>query len=287
MDEAKLLIAHYRVIQVPCVFWKNKAATESRKKKSACGYEIVLELQNGQIHKDRMLWLDSGQGRDCFKLENHRLCLKWFWETDNVEYKKLHADELKCWNTFKDSAVGCHLPVVYGCSMQTVQGQQCQVMEVDCLLTDFVGQNLKTVIDKENAQWGPRSPERLKRLFIEMVRMCQRAQESGLKWQGDFHSRNICWDEQTGRWYFVDLETAESQDEKFEVAAHKAAKRQASDLESFKKANQCQAEDFWIALLHQCLFQKHHSGISMTEIEDALLWSEAGQQVRQVLYSLV
>ena len=82
------------------------------------------------------------------------------------------------------------------------------------------------------------------------------------------------------------LETAESQDEKFEVAAHKAAKRQASDLESFKKANQCQAEDFWIALLHQCLFQKHHSGISMTEIEDALLCSEAGQQVRQVLYSM-
>ena len=179
------------------------------------------------------------------------------------------------------------MPVVYGCSMQTVQGQQCQVMEVDCLLTDFVGQNLKTVIDKENAQWGPRSPERLKRLFIEMVRMCQRAQESGLKWQGDFHSKNICWDEQTGRWYFVDLETAESQDEKFEVAAHKAAKRQASDLESFKKANQCQAEDFWIALLHQCLFQKHHCGISMTEIEEALLCSEAGQQVRQVLYSLV
>ena len=280
MDEAKFLITRYRVIDVPCLYWKSKAATESRAQKSACGYEIELELQDGQVRRDRMLWLDSGQGRDCFKLENHRLCLKWFWETGNVSYKKLHADELKCWNTFKDSAVGVHLPVVHGCTKQVVQDQWSKRMEVDCLLTEFVGQNLKTILDKENAQWGPRSQGCLKRLFIEMVRMCQRAQESGLKWHGDFHSKNICWDEKTGRWYFVDLETAEIQKQDFETAAHRAAKRQASDLGTVKKAHQCQAEDLWIAMLHQFLFHKHHSRISVTEIEEALLCEEAGQQLQ-------
>eukprot|EP00435_Cladocopium_sp_Y103_P018072 s5368_g4.t1 len=75
-----------------------------------------------------MIWLGAGAGRDCFKLENRALIVKWFSEVDSDAYKQLHPTELAGWRSYAEKPVGAHLPVVFGHQIQRVYDNSNQAM---------------------------------------------------------------------------------------------------------------------------------------------------------------
>ena len=264
-------VQSFRIMQVPFLHWNNNQANKSRGKKSARGYEIELTLENGKQVRDRMVWLAAGAGRDCFALEKHRMCVKWFHEVNKPEYQTLHKGELEGFQKFSMTSVGQHLPRVHACCRQVVRGHNGYTMEVDCILMDFAGEPLSTILALESDRWGPESVRKLKVYFLAMLRMCEKAVASDLEWHEDFHSGNICFNVAKQCWFFVDLEGCKARTRTFEVAAHQAGKRQKKDVDT----KSGQAFQFWSELLETHMMQKHHCGLCVGDIAKKLKLSEA------------
>ena len=74
-------VSSFRIVEMPCE-WFTKRENRTRKKRSAKTYEIILILDNDDTVRDTMSWIGAGAGRDCFKLKDHDLCVKWFFEVD-------------------------------------------------------------------------------------------------------------------------------------------------------------------------------------------------------------
>eukprot|EP00435_Cladocopium_sp_Y103_P032109 s4261_g8.t1 len=213
-----------------------------------------------------MIWLGAGAGRDCFKLENHALIVKWFSEVDSDAYKQLHPNELAGWRSYAEKPVGAHLPVVFGHQIQAVYDNSNQTMTVDCLLMEYVGDTLGTVLQILNQNWTLTAQATLKRMFVEMLFMCHQAHASDLLWNGDFHSGNICYHPERKRWYLIDLESFECCSHGFSTETHKAAKRQQKDVNSHETA----PHRLWSKMLQDHMMDKGGWAISVREVAKLL-----------------
>eukprot|EP00435_Cladocopium_sp_Y103_P044303 s3399_g12.t1 len=244
-------IDFFRIDPTPCEYWAQKDANLSRKRRSAKAYEVIVHFKNGESTRDKMVWLDAGAGRDCFKFEHLNLCLKWFTEVDNEQYKKLHQHELEGWQRYADTPVGAHLPMVHGTRILEVGDQQGRLMKVDCLLQEFAGNSLRTVLKLLNGEWEsrPESEAVLREYFVAMLVMCEQADVSRLEWCGDFHTGNICYNSSTKRWYMVDLEKLDERTTFFAKALNNAGKRQLSELKKILPPGHRYAYAAWEQLL--------------------------------------
>eukprot|EP00435_Cladocopium_sp_Y103_P050697 s3399_g15.t1 len=220
-------IDSFRVLPTPCEYWTQNEANPSRKSRSAKAYEVIVQLQDGQCIRDKMVWLDAGAGRDCFKFEHMNLCLKWFTEVDNERYKQLHQHELEGWQRYAETPVGAHLPMVHGTRILEVKDQRGRLMKVDCLLQEFAGNSLRTILKLLNDDWvhNPESEVVLRYYFVAMLVMCEQAEVSRLEWCGNLHCGNICYNSSTKRWYMVDSEKLDERSTPFAKALNKAGKR--------------------------------------------------------------
>eukprot|EP00435_Cladocopium_sp_Y103_P064286 s815_g26.t1 len=64
---------------------------------------------------------------------------------------------------------------------------------MDCLLAEFAGDNLRTILQMLNDQWNTGTERVLRKYFVAMVFMCQQGDVSNLEWAVDFYCGNICF----------------------------------------------------------------------------------------------
>lgn len=266
-------VSSFRIVETPCEFF-TKAESRTRKKKSAKTYEIVLNLENGDTARDCMSWIGAGAGRDCFKLKDHDMCVKWFFEVDKEEWKSLHPKEKDGYERYRNTPVGVHLPIVHAICKQEVQDNWQETMQVDCILVDFVGDSLHNILQVYNLSWNEDSsaPQVLRKLFLAMMVMCKNACSSDLEWHDDLHTGNLCFHRATKRWYFVDLEAYNRRTTGFEVAIHKVAKRQMSEIAGLCKGpdEQWPAYMQWKSMLTEHMMHKHNQWIQLKDVATKL-----------------
>ena len=262
-------VSSVRIVKTPCEFF-TKAEIHTRKKKSAKTYEIVLTLDNGDIAGDSMSWIGAGAGRDCFKLKEHDLCVKWFFEVEKEEWKTLHPKEKEGYEKYRNTPVGVHLPMVHVICKQEVQDNWHQTMQVDCILVDFVGGSLYSILQVHNMRWNEESTasQVLHKLFLAMMVMCKNACSSDLEWHDDLHSGNLCFHKATKRWYFIDLEAYNPRTTAFEVATHRAAKKQMSKITGLCKGPDAlwPAYLHWKSMLKEHMMDKHNQWIDLNDV---------------------
>ena len=158
--------------------------------------------------------------------------------------------------------------------MQEVQDNWHQSMQVDCILVDFVGDSLQHILQAYNVAWNKDSsaPHVLRKLFLAMMVMCKNACSSDLEWHDDLHSGNLCFHKATKRWYFIDLEAYKERKTDFEVAIHKVAKRQISEITSLSKGSDEQWPAYmqWKSMLTEHMMHKHNQGFELKDVASKL-----------------
>ena len=111
----------FLISEIPCLRWSNKKENSTRKKRFEKAYEIEVTFADGTVVKDVMDYLDSGAGRDCYKLRELSMVLKWFHETTDPRYASLHPGELQGYRQASGSPMARYLPAVYATRKQYVQ----------------------------------------------------------------------------------------------------------------------------------------------------------------------
>eukprot|EP00435_Cladocopium_sp_Y103_P050437 s3490_g15.t1 len=136
-------------------------------------------------------------------------------------------------------------------------------MKVDCLLQEFAGNSLRTILKLLNDEWehGPESEAVLRYYFVAMLVMCEQAEVSRLEWCGDLHCGNICYNSSTKRWYMVDSEKLDERSTPFARALNKAGKRQLLELEKIDCAGPRYAYTAWAQLLST--YMKHRTDLNV------------------------
>ena len=71
---------------LPVEQFHTRAANATRHRKCAKSYEITVEFTNGWSINDVMDHRASGSSRDCFRLRELPMVLKWFTETTDTRY---------------------------------------------------------------------------------------------------------------------------------------------------------------------------------------------------------
>ena len=95
----------FLISEIPCLRWSSKKENHTRKKKFEKAYEIEVTFEDGTVVKDVMDYLDSGAARDCYKLRELPMVLKWFHETTDARYASLHPGELQGYRQASASSV--------------------------------------------------------------------------------------------------------------------------------------------------------------------------------------
>ena len=263
---AAVPIQTFWIVSTPHQDWGNRPQSLSRGRKSARVYNIVLILDDGQAVLDKMVWHSCGSGRDCFKLENHELCVKWFSEVDIVHLMDRHMCELTAFRRAARTTVGAHVPQVHACRKQSVFGHGGNFMQVDCILADFVGVSLATLLRIENSRWRPASRRVLQQYFLAMLHMCERAFASELEWHEDFDSESIHFNLVTDSCYFSSLPAWKDRTCSFGRAAHIAARRQTRDVDRLVVDGPGLAFQFWKHLLQTHMLHKHDCALDVQAI---------------------
>jgi hypothetical protein len=221
-----------------------------------------------------MSWIGAGAGRDCFKLKDHDLCVKWFFEVDIEDWKSLHPNELAGYQKYRHTPVGVHLPMVHATCKQEVFDNWQKLMPVDCILVDFVGDSLNSILQAHNLRWNEASVSChvLRKLFLAMMVMCINASSSNLEWHEDFHTGNLCFHKETKRWYLIDLEVFKETSVTFETAVHRAAERQVGEISGICKGpkEMWPAYLSWDSLLKEHMMNKHHEHINLNDVATKL-----------------
>lgn len=242
-------VLDFQICKTPCRHWPNSASNLSRKKKSGRGYEIQIIFAD-RTERDIMIHLSSGQGRDCYRLENNGMVLKWFQEVN--EYPKLHSDEYKAYHLYANMPVGRHLPCQFGYGHRVVRdaGNRSD-MTVDCQLSEFVGRTLMGIF----ADTHPDSPE-VAIYFVKLLQMIQRFMEADIAWESDFHAANICYCESSGVWKHVDMEKFDPSKKEPKSAINVGARKL---LKSFQETESIRKHvRFQDYLRHHCTHQFEH-----------------------------
>ena len=224
-------VKSFSVGLAPAVHFPTSAANTTRHKMSAKSYEITVQFANGVDTRDVMDHIGSGAARDCFKLRELPMVLKWFTETTDARYSHLHQGELDGYLRVAGQPVAQHLPAVYATRKLEVQNAKSGgTMEVDCLLTEFVGPTLYEVCrDKDLSEHD------VQKLFVKLLLMIEKFIAANVSWGHDFHSRNICYHKLKGVWMMVDLEGVDSASSLISSQVNKAGQRLRKDLQTETK----------------------------------------------------
>ena len=224
---AACAVSNFSVALLPSVWWPSQVANMTRHKRCAKAYEITVNFSNGESTRDVMDHIGSGAARDCYKLRELPMVVKWFTETQDVRYQTLHRGEFEGYLRVVGTPVAQHLPAVYGTHKQEVQDQKGKKTEVDCLLTEFVGPTLYELFRD-----GKLTLQDVQKLFVQMLLMAEKFADSNVSWGHDFHSRNICYHKRKGIWMMVDLESVEARKGLKTSEVNKAGQRLRKDLQS-------------------------------------------------------
>ena len=224
-------VKSFSVGLAPAVHFPTSAANTTRHKMSAKSYEITVQFANGVDTRDVMDHIGSGAARDCFKLRELPMVLKWFTETTDARYTHLHQGELDGYLRVAGQPVAQHLPAVYATRKLEVQNAKSGgTMEVDCLLTEFVGPTLYELCrDKDLSEHD------VQKLFVKLLLMIEKFTAANVSWGHDFHSRNICYHKLKGVWMMVDLEGVDPPSGLISSQVNKAGQRLRKDLQTETK----------------------------------------------------
>ena len=235
----------FLISEIPCLRWSSKKENHTRKKKFEKAYEIEVTFEDGTVVKDVMDYLDSGAARDCYKLRELPMVLKWFHETTDARYASLHPGELQGYREASGSPMARYLPAVYATRKQYVQDTHQYRTEVDCLLSEFVGKTLRQVLARGNLTAAD-----VRKLFVQLLVAASAFASADISWGHDFHSGNICYQTTRKVWMLVDLESMEKFPGLKTTEVNKAGKRLRDDLRNetglaFQELKSC-LENFMI-----------------------------------------
>ena len=233
-------VTRFQIAMNPSQFYPNKKQNQTRNKKSAKAYEILVEFEDGKRIRDQMIYLNHGAARDCYRLEELPMVLKWFQEVNDPRYKDLHPGELAGFQQVAARPCAKHLPKVYAIGHREVNDNSQQLQQVDCCLSEFVGPTLAELI----STLGEVDKSVVRCLFVKLLRMMQRFLQSKVQWECDFHSMNICYCMRSGVWKLVDLEGILPPDKDAIRAVNCGAQRLLKDLKNrpgrlFEELSRC------------------------------------------------
>ena len=184
----------------------NKKANPSRGK-MALSYLVQVDLADNKSFQDEVDWRAAGAGRNCYFFRSYHLVLKMF--VDDEKRWSVHQTEhegLSHWAPLLPR----HLPGYFGRFILEGVCQDGHPHRIDSLLVGKAGPTLGTVlteISKANAtDWQ----QQVRQHFYKVVCACENAHKAGLIFQNDLHMENICLDELSGEYIFVDVENFQS-----------------------------------------------------------------------------
>ena len=184
----------------------NKKANPSRGK-MALSYLVQVDLADKKSFQDEVDWRAAGAGRNCYFFRSYHLVLKMF--VDDEKRWSVHETEhegLSHWAPLLPR----HLPGYFGRFILKGVCQDGHPHRIDSLLVGKAGPTLGTVlteISKANAtDWQ----QQVRQHFYKVVCACENAHKAGLIFQNDLHMENICLDELSGEYIFVDVENFQS-----------------------------------------------------------------------------
>ena len=139
------------IVPVPFEFWAS--ANLTRRKMFARAYDILLKFRGRSCVQDRMIWIGTEGGRDCYALQTYRLCCKWFAPRNRRDDSDVHARAFAASSTCASLPVAPHVPVAHTFARKQVQGNQGQWLDVDYILIDFVGPSMMSWLMTVNHRW--------------------------------------------------------------------------------------------------------------------------------------
>ena len=152
------------IVPVPFECWAS--TNRSRGQRFARAYDIRLHFRGRSRVQDRMIWIGTQEGRDCFALQTYRLSCKWCASRDRHNDSDAHARAFAACSTCASLPIAPHVPVTHTFARQQVQGNQGELLDVDYILVDFVGPNMITWLMTVNYQWTGASSEMLRKSFV-------------------------------------------------------------------------------------------------------------------------
>ena len=177
----------------------------------ARAYDILLKFRGRSRVQDRMIWIGTEGGRDCYALQTYRLCCKWFAPRNRRDDSDVHARAFAASSTCASLPVAPHVPVAHTFARQLVQGNQGEWLDVDYILIDFVGPSMMSWLMTVNHQWTGASSEMLRKSFLSLMLLCHRSHLSNLSWDQELLSGSLCYDVVKRRWFWDDAATLDEQ----------------------------------------------------------------------------
>ena len=98
------------IVPVPCECWAT--ANLNRGKRFARAYDIFLNFRGRSRVQDRMIWIGTQEGRDCYALQTYRLCCKWFAPQNRHDDSDVHARAFAASSTCASLPIAPHVPVL-------------------------------------------------------------------------------------------------------------------------------------------------------------------------------
>ena len=197
------------IVPVPFECWAS--TNRSRGRRFARAYDIRLHFRGRSRVQDRMIWIGTQEGRDCFALQTYRLSCKWYASRDRHNDSDAHARAFAACSTCASLPIAPHVPVTHTLARQQVQGNQGELLDVDYILVDFVGPDMMTWLMTVDYQWTGASSEMLRKSFLSLMLLCHRSQLSNLSWHREFLSESLCYDVLKRRWFWDDAAMLEEQ----------------------------------------------------------------------------
>ena len=204
----------------------------------ARAYDILLKFRGRSRMQDRMIWIGTKEGRDCYALQTYRLCCKWFAPRNRRDDSDVHARAFAASSTRASLPVAPHVPVAHTFARQQVQGNQGEWLDVDYILIDFVGPSMMSWSMTVNHQWTGASSEMLRKSFLSLILLCHRSRLSNLSWHQELLSESLCYDVVRRRWFWDDAATLDEQTVHISCAraCHRAARMLMHELQAYTYA---------------------------------------------------
>ena len=131
---------------------------------------------------------------------------------------KVFVDDVQRWDAHRAESEGLatwsrrlpqHLPGFFGRFVVSAACHDWQKHRLDTLLVGKVGPTLESVLTQSNQENEQHLKQQVQKQFLGVVHACERLHVAGLAFYKDLHMRNICLDEISQQYVFVDLEEFE------------------------------------------------------------------------------
>ena len=214
-------VVDFFVSDGPSEHWNNKKSNKSRGKIFGKTYEVVVVLSSGKRMRDCATFVANGAGRDVFFLQELPLVLKMYSE---MEYDS-NEKEFGVLQRFYDR-LSNHLPYPVKHKRQELIGHFNQRLQVDMLMVEKVGGPLNKRAAALNQMPEDHIQHEIRTWVCDIVELSEKCRDAGLLWYHDLHGGNIVWNDQTARWYLIDLDlTGATSYPTFEKQWHEVAKK--------------------------------------------------------------